>query len=123
MLGKKQKNHLPICTCLIIRSKHFLLNRIGAALKGGYSPDFESSIFSIVSLSLKFVDFILASIGLIDVMWPANLASIIIPNVPVIFNPISVANFLPFRSSIIKRQSSNSRANAIALASPLSTVA
>jgi hypothetical protein len=69
---------------------------------------------------LKLVVFIFFSNGFIEGIIPATFALTITPNVPVIASPACWANFLPFRSSIISKESLNYTANAMALASPLS---
>lgn len=78
-------------------------------------------IDSILSEIPKLVCLIFAIIGLTDGIMPESFASTITPNVPVIVKPSWLANFLAFKSSIISKQSSSSTANAMALASPLST--
>jgi len=90
----------------------------------GYYLTYSLASFKISStiweLNLKFVWFILDRIGLIPDIKPAFFASKITPKVPVITNANFIANFRPFNSSIINRQSFCSNAKAIALASPLS---
>lgn len=49
---------------------------------------------------------------------PSSLPFIRTPNVPIIFNPNSLAIFLPLRSSISNRDSTFSNPKAMALASP-----
>ena len=85
------------------------------------SPAFFKINVSSCSVILKLVALILDIIGFIDGIIPASFASTIIPIVPMITMPNCWANFLPLRSSIISKQSFNSIAKAIALASPLST--
>ena len=71
----------------------------------------------------KLVFSIFPSNGFTELMIPDCFASTSTPGVPVILRSIFSANLLPFRSSMINNGFSNSKAKAIALASPLSNVA
>ena len=85
------------------------------------SPDFSSVRISSSDVNLKSVFLILSSKGFTDFICPTNFASIITPSVPVNLIPNCSAYFLPLKSYIISKQSLCSIANAIALASPLSS--